>query len=425
MSLHLTPELVDRRILHVPRRFVVEEWGGTEAVLAGLLPEQIKAGWQPEIHTSLALSRSRREQFAGCPVHRYSYLYPVWGLSAEDRLRLDKKGGNLLSLPLLQALLTVPQVRLYHAHTLNRVGGAVLTAARCRRKPCVVTLHGGVYDLPPAEREHLIAPVRDKFDWGRPAGWLLRSHRLLQEADAVICLGAGEYEGARQHLGHDRIYLLGNGVEPERFAGREGSRIRNRLGIPPEAVVAGVIGRLDPQKDQLRVLLAFERVAAELPQLHLIVAGPCTVADYAEKIRCQREASAYRDRIHLLPPLNAQTEELAEAYQAMDFLVLASRHEPFGIVVLEAWSASRPVVVSAVGGLRSLVREGETGWFFPPGEEEALAGRLRWMVEHPQERREMGEAGAREVRQRYTWAQIQRELEVVYQRAEAWVSRRR
>ena len=49
------------RVIHVPRRFVADEWGGTETVIAELLREQRRAGWAPEIHTSLALSKVRRE----------------------------------------------------------------------------------------------------------------------------------------------------------------------------------------------------------------------------------------------------------------------------------------------------------------------------------------------------------------------------
>src|SRR5438874_330661 len=123
-----------RRIIHVPRRFVRHEWGGTEAVLAALVNEQRAQGWRPEIHTSLALSDRKREPWNGVPIQRYAYCYPSFGLSAAQRQKLDKKGGNLLSLPLFFSLLRQRAVRLYHAHSLKRIGGAVFTAARMSRK---------------------------------------------------------------------------------------------------------------------------------------------------------------------------------------------------------------------------------------------------------------------------------------------------
>ena len=87
------------------------------------------------------------------PVDRYPHLYPFFGLSADDRAAMDKKGGNLLSLSLLRALIREPDVRLFHAHALKRLGGSVRTAARWRKKPYVVSLHGGIFDVPAAELE--------------------------------------------------------------------------------------------------------------------------------------------------------------------------------------------------------------------------------------------------------------------------------
>ena len=61
----------DRTIVHVPRRFVAHEWGGTETVIAELLREQRRAGWTPEIHTSLALSDVRRESWQELEIFRH------------------------------------------------------------------------------------------------------------------------------------------------------------------------------------------------------------------------------------------------------------------------------------------------------------------------------------------------------------------
>lgn len=94
-----------RRIVHVPRRIVAEEWGGTETVILEIARQQASRGWQPEIVTSMALAKERRDSFRGIPVRRYPHVYPYLGLTAEDRAAMDKKGGNLLSLSLFAALL--------------------------------------------------------------------------------------------------------------------------------------------------------------------------------------------------------------------------------------------------------------------------------------------------------------------------------
>jgi hypothetical protein len=97
-----------KTVVHVPRRFVAEEWGGTETVILEISRQQQRAGLRPVILTSRALARQAAETIGGVPVKRYPYCYPFLGLSSADRAALDKKGGNLLSLSLFWALLREP-----------------------------------------------------------------------------------------------------------------------------------------------------------------------------------------------------------------------------------------------------------------------------------------------------------------------------
>jgi hypothetical protein len=174
------------RILHVPRRFVSHDWRGTETVLASLASEQLRQSWRPEVHTSLALSSVSVDEWNGIPVRRYRYCYPFIGLSDAQKLQLDKKGGNLLSLSLFLALVRASKTRIFHAHALKRLGGEVFTAARLRKRPFVVTLHGGIFDVPASEVDQMIEAQKGKFEWGKLFGALFRSRKILENADAVI-----------------------------------------------------------------------------------------------------------------------------------------------------------------------------------------------------------------------------------------------
>ena len=410
------------RILHVPRRFVAQEWGGTETVILEIARQQQRAGARPEIFTTRALTPVRREPIGGIPVRRFDYCYPFFGLTAADRAALDKKAGNLLSLSLFAALLTAPDVRLYHAHTLKRLGGEVRTAARWRRKPFVVSLHGGVFDVPAAERDQLLRPVAGKREWGKPFGALFGSRRVLEDADYVICVGRSEMEKARQALPHDRVAYLPNGVDCARYAAGNGAAFRAKHGIPASAFVVLNISRIDPQKNQRLLVEAFVRLQAQCPAARLIMIGPETDAEYAAQLREFIAAQGLGASVRLLPGLRNDEPDLIDAYHACDVFVLPSRHEPFGIVVLEAWSAGRPVVASAVGGLCGLIREDETGWFIDPNAAaaaEALADKLQRLATTPAACERLAAAGQREARTRYDWPEIHRQLETLYQAAEA------
>ena len=392
------------------------------AVIAELLREQFNAAATPEIYTSLALSSTRHERWQDLEIFRYPYCYPFFGLNAAQRAAMDKKGGNLLSWSLLHALWRRPEVRLFHAHALKRLGGEVFTAARLRKKPFVVTLHGGVFDVPKAELAQLTEAQSGKFEWGRAFGALLRSRQILHEADAVICVGRSEAEKAREHLGHDRVHHLGNGVDPARFAGGDGAGFRAARGLPADAVVLSCISRFDPQKDQLTLVEAFNQLAGDRPELHLMMAGPATAAAYVSELEARVAASPFADRIHKLSSLDPTGTELADALAATDVFVLPSRHEPFGIVVLEAWCAGRPVAVSRVGGLQHLVTEGRTGTFFAAGEAGDLASKLTPLIGDAGRRQAWGEAGRAEAMSRHTWRQITEQTEQIYQEAEARVA---
>lgn len=416
---------MSKRIIHVPRRFVADEWGGTETVLAELIAQQRSQGWRPEIHTSLALSRTRAEIWREFPIRRYSYCYPFLGLSEQEKHRLDKKGGNLLSLPLFFSLLAARDVRLFHAHSLKRLGGAVFTAARMRRKPFVVTLHGGVFDVPETELRQMTEAQGGKLEWGRIFGVLFRSRRILELADAVICIGRSEFDNARRTLGHERVHHLGNGVDAARFASGNGAAFRQQHGIPANAPVVACYSRFDPQKDQLSLIEAFDLLASDNPHLHLALAGPCTVADYLERLDRRIAASPFAARIHRLGAIDSAGSALPDAYAAADIFALPSRHEPFGIVVLEAWSAGKAVVASQVGGLRDLIVEGKTGLSFPVSDVPALARQIRTLVESPQLRKQLGTAGRELTRERFSWRKIADETERIYQIAEARCGRAR
>ena len=181
------------------------------------------------------------------------------------------------------------------------------------------------------------------------------------------------------------------------------------------------MSRLDAQKNQRLLLEAFARLLEAQPDAFLVLIGPETQPDYAAGLREFVAANGLARRVQILPGLRNDSPDLANAYHACDVFVLPSMHEPFGIVVLEAWSAGRPVIVSHVGGLKALVRDGETGLFISKAADasaEDLAGQLRVLCGSPALRQKLGVAGREEALLRYDWTRIGQQLEQLYQAAE-------
>lgn len=96
-------------------------------------------------------------------------------------------------------------------------------------------------------------------------------------------------------------------------------------------------------------------------------------------------------------------EELVAAFRRADVLVLPSRHDSFGRVVVEAMATGLPVLLSEHVGAKEAVTEGDTGWIVPAEDVGALTGQMRWCIEHPEQVNAMREA-CESTANDYSWA---------------------
>ncbi|HXW04266.1 MAG TPA: sugar transferase [Vicinamibacterales bacterium] len=177
------------------------------------------------------------------------------------------------------------------------------------------------------------------------------------------------------------------GVDLRRFRPDTGvrARVRERLGIPGEAVVLLFLGRLTRDKGVLDLTDAFGLLADDLPDVHLLVAGPDE-----EDLRTvmQQSCARHRARLHLLD----FTTEPEQLMAASDVLCLPSYREGFGSVVIEAAAAGLPAVASRIYGVVDAVVEGRTGLLHAPGDVAALTEQLRRVACDEPLRRRLGVA---------------------------------
>lgn len=174
---------------------------------------------------------------------------------------------------------------------------------------------------------------------------------------------------------HKGIVLLegsSRGVEVARYQRtpeREeaGRALREKLGIPSEARVAGFVGRFTRDKGIEDLVNAFVRLEKEDSNLHLLLVGWLEADDRPSPEVIERMET--HPRIHLTGPLS----DVAPAYQAMDFLVLPSYREGFPNVVLEASAAGLPTIGFRSTGVRDAVVDGETGELVDTGDVDGLA----------------------------------------------------
>lgn len=401
--------------IHIPRRFTRTHWGGTETVILQTCRQLQALGHTARITTAEALADSRNEVIDGVTVERHPYFYPWFGLSKEAVRRLDQKGGNLFSFSLMRSLKREPRLDLLHLHTAKRLGGIVRHVARQRRIPYVISVHGGLLDIPAAEAATFTEPTKGKLEWGKLLGMWVGSRRVFDDAAAILCLGTEEHRLVQARYPNVRAEQFPNGVDPDRFAKGDGPAFRRKYDIPPDVPVVLVMGRIDPQKNQLLAISALADLAREGMEAHLLLVGHVTSDDYEARVRSAIQAAGVAQAVTLIPGLAASSPDLVNAFHAANVFLLPSIHEPFGIVILEAWAASLPVVASNVGGVPSFVTHDVDGLLFPSGDTKAAVGALRAVLLHPERARAIAEAGRRNAQQKFSWSSITARLVRLYE----------
>lgn len=398
------------KIIHVMRRFVPSKWGGTESVVYHLAREFSRLGVESPIFATSMFASVGPETFGGVTIHRFGYTLPWWGLSAEARHALELKGGNPLSWSMLSALRREKGVRLIHGHVQHRLGGIVRTAAHHHGVPYVVSIHGGHHTLPAEQSRQMLAPTRGCVEWGKLAGWWLGARKTLDDAAAIYCVGEDEAQAMRSARPQQSVAYQPNGVDVEHFANAKAEHFFDRFPALQGQRLILCVSRVDPQKNQLLLLEAFAQIAEKVPDFHVVLIGANVVPRYGDEVSKAIGLPALRGRVTWIEGLAPDDPALPGAFRAAEIFVLPSRHEPFGIVILEAWAAGLPVLATAVGGIPGFVTANENAVLFPSEDVGACAAGLLDLVRHPEMGRHLAGNGFKKVRAEFDWSVIARRL---------------
>ena len=229
-------------------------------------------------------------------------------------------------------------------------GFAAILAAKLLGVPAVVKLHGSDIN----QLAKLPGP-RAMLMWALPrAAHVVAVSKAL--ATEVIALGVKP----------DRVSVVMNGVDAERFYPQDRLAARATLGVPATAQLALYVGNLKPEKGVSELARAWPNVTKQLPRAELAVIGGGVLYD-----DLVAHAGAHATMLGPQP-----ADKVAQWMAACDVLVLPSHSEGTPNVVLEALASGRKIVASAVGGIPDLITSTSLGTLVPPKNSEALAAAL-------------------------------------------------
>jgi len=356
------------RVAHVLRKYNPAEWGGTETALQrlfeGLAPEGVTPIiFHPALNGNGAVTDDPFER-AGYPIKRFHACVPIWGVPAEEKRQHIAVGGNLMSFDLLPALWRERDVQVIHSHTLGRIGGIGLTVSRRRKLPFVVTIHGGVLDLPAKMKQEFASGAGGGWEWGKIFGLLLKARQVLDNCDAILTCNPREAALMRERYPGRRVQVQPHAVSVAAF--EPDNRVAARKAFPQlrGKKILLCVGRIDPVKNQGWLIEQWPAVLQRHPQAMLVLAGACTDRNYGVQLLQRIQKLGLETHVLLTGGLPPGDPRLLGLFQEAAMVLLPSISETFGLVILEAWAAGAAPVSSRTSGARTVIHDGENGFLF-------------------------------------------------------------
>ncbi len=264
-------------------------------------------------------------------------------------------------------------------------------------------------EVPLVSTFHTLARVKAETGDHEPERRVAAETEVIACSDVITASCEPEAQQLQHLYGADpaRIEIVTPGVEHALFSPGDQGGARAALGLGPGPVLL-FVGRIQPLKGldvAVRTLAELDRPDARL----VVVGGASGPAGRHEVDRIRRLAADLRlaDRVHLVAPQPHHL--LSTYYRAADVCLVPSRSESFGLVALEAAACGLPVVAAAVGGLRTIVDHGHTGFLVEGRDAGVFAAYTAEVLDSPILAAEMAFDAAERARH-YTWASTARSL---------------
>jgi glycosyltransferase involved in cell wall biosynthesis len=286
-----------------------------------------------------------------------------------------------------------------HAHDWL-VANAMIWIKQGRGRRCVLTVHSTEY-----------ARCGNTFPGGRSQRVREQERAGTYWADKVICVSHAVKKEIMwmYEVPETRTDVVYNGVSLGRFYGDiDVGSVRRRYDIGPMDPTVLFCGRLVWQKGPDLLLEAVPSILRYYPNAKFVVAGDGGMRPELERRARQIGAG---DATRFVGYRNG--DEIVEIFKISDGVCVPSRNEPFGIVILEAWSAGKPVVATDVGGPSEYVDHEYTGLKISP-HPESIAWGLGTLLSDFDRARWMGANGRQAVSDRFAWDVVAVQILDVY-----------
>lgn len=229
-----------------------------------------------------------------------------------------------------------------YAHS-SKAGAIARVADIGIKNHCVYNPHGWAFNMQCSAKKKVMYTAIEKI--------------AAPFCDKIICISEAEKQSAldKKICKEDKLQVIFNGVDIESYEnGVHGEVKREELGIPEDAFVVGMVGRISLQKAPDVFVKMAKKVKDAVPNTHFIIVGN---GNQEDEIRKYAEDNGFSDSLHI----TGWVDNPMSYVELFDVACLLSRWEGFGLALPEYMMAGKPIVASRVDAIPNIIRDGENG----------------------------------------------------------------
>ncbi len=305
-----------------------------------------------------------------------------------------------------------------HCHTWYAQFAGIVTKL-CYGIPLVITTHS-LEPLRPWKREQLGLGYE-------ASSWVEKT--AIEMADAIIAVSEETKVDVMNHFEVDesKVQVIYNGIDLKEYQVTTSTSTLEEYGIDKNKPILLFVGRITRQKGIIHLVNAIQYMNDDI-QIVLCAGAPDTPEIAEEMKQSVAEAKKNRDNIFWIEKMLSKPE-IIQLYSHADVFCCPSIYEPFGIINVEAMACKTAVVASAVGGIKEVVVDGETGILVPVTQQteapfepvdpdqfaKDLATGVNKVIANPEMKERMALAGRKRAEEKFDWVAIAKEVTNLYE----------
>ena len=202
---------------------------------------------------------------------------------------------------------------------------------------------------------------------------------LAFRAQKIIAISDSEYKSAlKKHICRkNKLVLIENGIDIEKYDGTVANveTMRAKLKIPNDAIIVGIVGRIDEQKDPITSITAAAKIIKQNPKIYFVFVGKGSLEN---KIINYANEKGIRENI----VVTGWVEDTKPYIEMFDIALLPSKWEGFGLAIIEYMMCKKPIIATKIGGIADILNKSNSGFFIEKSNADDIVKQINYIIEH-------------------------------------------